>query len=73
MNTLKVFLFTADEVKTLENLADSIYNIVVVLNYYCSNKREIEEFYNITPILANLHQLADKLNSIFINLNSSKI
>ncbi len=73
MNTLKGFLFTADEVKTLENLADSIYNIVVVLNYYCSNKREIEELYNITPILANLHQLADKLNSIFINLNSSKI
>ncbi len=41
------------EFNKIEKLADSIYNISVVLDYFCSNQREIEELYNLTPIIKN--------------------
>lgn len=62
--------FTKKEFKQMENLADYIYNIAVVLDYFCSTQREIEELYNITPIIKDLRRQADSMNCIFINYDS---
>ena len=63
------FLFSHKEIAKMGTCAEKIYNIAVVLDYFCRTQQEIEELYNITPIVQNLRQNADSLNAIFINLN----
>lgn len=72
MGEIKNYCFNNKEFKKIEKLADSIYNISVVLDYFCSTQREIEELYNLTPIVKNLREKSDILNSIFINLGIDK-
>ncbi len=67
MNKVKTYNLTGKEFKILENLSDTIFNTCVVLDYFCSNQRQIEELYNISPIVANLRNNSDILNSFFIN------
>ena len=63
------FLFSHKEITKMGTYAEKIYNIAVVLDYFCRTQQEIEELYNITPIVQNLRQNADSLNAIFINLD----
>lgn len=67
MEEVKSYSFEEKEFKKIEKLADNIYNISVVLDYFCSTQREIEELYNLTPIVKNLREKSDVLNTIFIN------
>lgn len=67
MEEINNYCFNNKEFRQLEKLADEIYNTCVVLEYFCVNQREIEELYNISPIVKTLRQNADILNSIFIN------
>lgn len=67
MEEVKSYSFTEKEFRHIETLADKIYNTSVVLEYFCQNQREIEELYNISPIVSNLRENTDILNSIFIN------
>ena len=51
MEEIKDYSFTKKEFRQMEKLADYVYNIAVVLDYFCSTQREIEELYNLTPII----------------------
>ena len=53
--------------KNISKWAENVYNMAVVLDYFCSNQLEIEELYNITPIIKNLKSDADLLNAFFID------
>lgn len=55
----------------LEKLADSIYNTVIVIDFFCSTQRHIEELYNLTPVVKSLKKDADEMNSIFINIKNA--
>ena len=57
---------THEEFKTIFNLVENIYNTTVVVDYFCKNQQEIEELYNLTPIIRNLRKDADLLNAFFI-------
>ena len=46
---------------------ENIYNIAVIVDYFVSNQPEIEECYNLAPIIKNLRQNADLLNAFFID------
>lgn len=45
------FLFSHKEITKMGTYAKKIYNIAVVLDYFCRTQQEIEELYNITPIV----------------------
>ena len=60
---------TRKEFEEINNLVESIYNTIVVVDYFCRNQQEIEELYNLTPIIKNLRRDADFLNSKFIEMN----
>ncbi len=58
---------TSKEYRSLCNWAENIYNTVVILHYFCSTQTEIEELYNLTPVMSYLRTNADNLNAFFIN------
>ena len=51
--------------KKLEKYAENIYNTAVVIDYFCVTQQEIEELYNLTPIIKNLRAKADFFSCIF--------
>ena len=55
------------EFNQLNKWAEDIYNIVIVVDYFVSNQSEIEECYNLAPVIKNLRNNADLLNAFFIN------
>lgn len=55
------------EFKLLSRKAEAVYNIAVVADYFCATQQEIEELYNLTPIIKNLRAEADYLNAFFID------
>lgn len=55
------------EFKQLSKWAEDIYNIVIVVNYFVANQPEIEECYNLAPVIKNLRNNADLLNAFFID------
>ncbi len=71
MSKNKKYRIKAKDFKRLEKLAEQIYNTVVVLDYFCSTQQEIEELYNITPIVKNLRHDADTVNAYFINYSKN--
>ena len=58
---------TPKEFKQLSKWAEEVYNIAVVVDYFVSNQPEIEELYNLAPVIKNLRQKADLLNAFFID------
>ena len=66
MEDFESYSFTKKEYKRLAKLADYIYNLTVILDYFCSTQREYEELYNLTPLVKYLKRLADNLNCIFM-------
>ena len=57
---------TKDEFNRFSELAENIYNTLVVIDYFVTNQNEIEELCNLTPIIKNLHKEVDILNAFFI-------
>ena len=55
------------EFKQISKWAENVYNIAVIVDYFVSNQPEIEERYNLTPVIQNLRQNADFLNAFFID------
>ena len=51
----------------LSKLAESVYNTAVVIDYFVSNQPEIEECYNLAPVIQHLRNDADVLNAFFID------
>lgn len=58
---------TEKELKQISKWVENIYNIAVIVDYFISTQPEIEECYNLTPVIKNLKQNADLLNAFFID------
>lgn len=58
---------TRKEFTELSDLAESIYNTIVVIDYFVANQPDIEECYNLAPIIKHLREDSDKLNAFFID------
>ena len=58
---------TEKEFKQISKWAGNIYNIAVIVDYFVANQPEIEELYNLAPVIKNLRQNADLLNAFFID------
>ncbi len=58
---------TSKEFKKLSKLADDIYNIAVVVDYFCETQPDKEECYNLAPVIKLLRRNADLMNSFFID------
>jgi len=58
---------TQKEFKQLSKWAENVYNTVVVIDYFIANQPEIEECYNLTPVVKHLRRDVDLLNAFFIN------
>ena len=70
----KVIVYQIKQVdfEKLEKLAERIYNTSVVIDYFCRTQQEIEELYNLAPIVENLRQDSDTVNAYFINYPDNK-
>ena len=64
------FVIEKEDYKKLEQWADNIYNIVVVVDYFVSNQPDVEECYNLAPVIRNLRKEADLMNAFFINYSN---
>ena len=56
---------TEKEFKQTSKWVENVYNIAVVVDYFCENQPEIEECYNLAPVIKNLRNNADLLNAFF--------
>ena len=57
---------TPKEFKQLSKWSENIYNTAVVIDYFVANQPEIEECYNLAPVIKHLRNDADVLNAFFI-------
>ncbi len=57
---------TNKEFKQISKWAENVYNIAVIVDYFISNQPEIEECYNLTPVVKNLKDNADLLNAFLL-------
>lgn len=55
------------EFKQICKWTENVYNIAVIIDYFVSNQPEIEECYNLAPVIKNLRDNADFLNVFFID------
>lgn len=58
---------TPKEFKQLSKWSENIYNTAVVIDYFVANQLEIEEYYNLAPVIKHLRNDADVLNAFFID------
>ena len=58
---------TQKEFKQLSKWAENIYNIIVVVDYFCKTQPEKEECYNLAPVVKSLRRESDLLNAFFID------
>ena len=72
MDKVIFYQIKQEDFKKLENLAERIYNTSVVIDYFCRTQQEIEELYNLTPIVENLRRDSDTVNAYFINYPDNK-
>ena len=61
------YSITEKEFKKISKWAENIYNIAVVVDYFIVSQPEIEELYNLAPVIKSLRQNADLLNAFFID------
>lgn len=57
---------TNKEFKQISKWAENVYNIAVIVDYFVSNQPEIEECYNLAPVIKNLRDNADLLNAFLL-------
>ena len=67
MNEVSGYNISKKEFNQISKWAEDIYNIAVVVDYFVCNQPEIEECYNLAPIIRNLRNNADLLNVFFID------
>ena len=58
---------TPKEFKKLSKWSKNIYNTAVVIDCFVANQPEIEECYNLAPVIKHLRNDADVLNAFFID------
>ena len=62
---------TPKEFNQLSKWSENIYNTAVVIDYFIANQPEIEECYNLAPVVKKLRRDADQVNAFFINYPES--
>lgn len=67
MEKVNGYNITQKEFRQLSKWADNIYNTAVVIDYFCEKQPEIEELYNLAPVVKSLLRDADVLNAFFID------
>jgi len=72
MNEISGYNISEQEFKKVSKWAEDVYNIAVIVDYFVGNQPEIEELYNLAPVIENLRMNADKLNAFFID-NEEKV
>ena len=73
MKEVSGYNISEQEFKKISKWAEDVYNIAVVVDYFVGNQPEIEECYNLAPVVKNLKNNADLLNAFFIdNENANK-
>ena len=58
---------TEIEFKQINKCAENIYNIAVIVDYFIIIQPEIDECYNLAPVIQTLRDNADLLNAFFID------
>lgn len=58
---------TPKEFKQESKCSENIYNTAVVIDYFVANQPEIEECYNLAPVIKHLQNDADVLNAFLID------
>lgn len=66
------FILNKKEYCFVKTLSENIYNTIVVADYFISNQPEIEELWNLSPIIKSLRKASDKLCTFFINHGSDE-
>lgn len=67
MKEVNGYNISEKEFKQINKWAEDVYNIAVVVDYFVGNQPEIEECYNLAPVIRNLWNNADILNAFFID------
>lgn len=67
MSKSKKYRIKQKDFRKLEKLAERIYNTATVIDYFCKTQQEIEECYNLAPVVKHLRSNADLLNTFFID------
>ena len=55
---------TEKEFMQISKWAENIYNIAVIVDYFVSNQPEIEECYNLAPVIKNLRYAKNEPRNI---------
>ena len=71
MKEVSGYNISEKEFKKISKWAEDVYNIAVVVDYFVGNQPEIEECYNLAPVIKNLRNNADLLNAFFINAENN--
>ena len=58
---------TPKEFKQLSKWVDEVHNFAVVVDYFCKTQPDMEECYNLAPVVKYLHKEANLLNTFFID------
>lgn len=72
MKEVSGYNISEKEFKQISKWAEDVYNIAVVVDYFVGNQPEIEECYNLAPVVRNLRNNADLLNAFFIDTEGNK-
>ena len=73
MKEVSGYNISEQEFKQISKWAEDAYNIAVIVDYFVSNQPEIEECYNLAPVVKNLRNNADLLNAFFIDNEQANI
>ena len=72
MKEVNGYNISEKEFKQISKWAEDIYNIAVVIDHFVGNQPEIEECYNLAPVIRNLRNNADLLNAFFIDAEENR-
>ena len=61
------FVVNKKEFEFLKTLSEDIYNTIIVVDYFVSNQSNIEELWNLSPIIKSLRKDSDKLSTFLVN------
>lgn len=72
MKEVSGYNISEQEFKKISKWAADVYNIAVIIDYFVGNQPEIEEYYNLAPVVKSFRNNADLLNAFFINAEENK-
>ncbi len=72
MKEVNGYNISEKEFKKISKWAEDVYNISVIVDYFVSNQPELEECYNLAPVIKNLRTEADLLNAFFIDAEGNE-